>query len=289
MEKFLKPERLDTNPDSPTAAKEYTHWKRTFTNFLGSAGDHPPDKLNLLINFVSPPVYEYIAECDSYDTAMTALDAVYIRPKNEVLARHLLATRRQQSGETLEQFLQNLKVLAKDCNFKNVTADKYKEEYIRDAFITGLSSHATRQRLLENKTLDLKTMFDQARTLELAQRSNEVYGQSYQTVATASVQKFSETENSNSATISSLQSKAQRSRIHWPLLSVIQVNKSASFVEITLTQDASVLQKKLYVIAVERRVTFQKYVSQLPLIHWAQQPHALLFWLLLSLQLHHSV
>ncbi|CAC5404524.1 unnamed protein product [Mytilus coruscus] len=183
MHKYLRPERLDANPDSPTAAKEWFHSKRTFTNLLTSAGEDAPDKLIMLINFVSPRVYEYIGECETYDTAIALLEAVYVRPKNEVLARHLLITRRQQTVETLDQFLQELKILANDCNFQPVTADKYKEEYIRDAFINGLCSQIVRQRLLENKTLDLKTMFDQARTLDLAQRSNEVYVQPYSVTA----------------------------------------------------------------------------------------------------------
>ena len=58
-----------------------------------------------------------------------------------------------------------LKTLSKDCNFPSVTASKYREESIRDAFITGLRSPSIRQRLLENNTLDLKTMFGQARSL----------------------------------------------------------------------------------------------------------------------------
>ncbi len=49
------------------------------------------------------------------------------------------------------------------------------EESIGDTFITGLASALIRQRLLENKTLDLKTMFDQAWSLESAARSLESY------------------------------------------------------------------------------------------------------------------
>ena len=71
--------------------------------------------------------------------------------------------------------LHALKTLSKDCNFKNVTAAQYCEESIRDAFISGLQSCLIRQRLLENKTLDLITMFDQARSLESAMKSSESY------------------------------------------------------------------------------------------------------------------
>ena len=91
------------------------------------------------------------------------------------LAR-LLAARRQRSGETLDEFLMALKTLSKDCNFRDVTATVYRDEAVRDAFITGLQSNPIRQRLLENSTLDLKTMFTQARSLETAQKNSESYG-----------------------------------------------------------------------------------------------------------------
>ena len=75
----------------------------------------------------------------------------------------------------MDQFLQRLKTLAKDCNFRPVTADQYREELIRDAFISGLESNLIRQRLLEQRILDLQTAFDQARSLELAQLHSQKY------------------------------------------------------------------------------------------------------------------
>ena len=50
-----------------------------------------------------------------------------------------LLIRRQQSGESLDEFLQQLPKLSKDCNLKDVTADQYREELVRDSFINGLS------------------------------------------------------------------------------------------------------------------------------------------------------
>ena len=50
-----------------------------------------------------------------------------------------------------------------------------KDEAVRDAFITDLQSSYIRQRLLENTTLDLNTMFTQARSLHTAQKSSETY------------------------------------------------------------------------------------------------------------------
>lgn len=59
--------------------------------------------------------------------------------------------------------------------FRQVTASEYRDEAIRDAFISGLTFNNIRQRLLENKTLDLQTAFDQARALDIAQKNSEFY------------------------------------------------------------------------------------------------------------------
>ena len=83
-----------------------------------------------------------------------------MKPRNVLLARHILSTRKQKAGENVHQFLNELKTLAKDCDFKTVSVDQYRSEMIRDAFINGLQSNHIRQRLLENKTLNLQTAFD---------------------------------------------------------------------------------------------------------------------------------
>ncbi|XP_053648711.1 uncharacterized protein [Cherax quadricarinatus] len=168
MERLLKPERLDCDPSLSTAAQEWKHWFKTFENFLGALPETDLDKLSLLINFVSPKIYEAISECNTYEDAIKTLKSQYIKPTNEIFARYRLATRRQQIDESLEEYLQALKILGKDCHFQAVTAAQYCEESIRDAFISGLQSPIIRQRLLENKTLDLAAAFDQARALDSA-------------------------------------------------------------------------------------------------------------------------
>ena len=175
MDKVLRPERFEADPSSNLAFKEWLHWGRTFVNFLSVLPAEGLDKLSVLANYLSPTIFQHIEDSTDYDAAMEILESLFIRPKNEIFARHVLATRRQQVSETLDEYLQALKTLSKDCNFKNVMAAQYCEESIRDAFITGLQSNHIRQRLLENKTLALKTMFEQAMALELAMRSSESY------------------------------------------------------------------------------------------------------------------
>ena len=114
------------------------------------------------------------------------LKTLYVKTPNEIFARHKLATRKQQAGETLDQYLQELKLLSKDCNFCQVSAIQQRDEAIRDAFISGLLSGSIRQRLLENKTLDLQAAFDQARALDMAQKTSETYNSNSLTSAVAS-------------------------------------------------------------------------------------------------------
>ena len=71
-----------------------------------------------------------------------------MKTPNKMFARHDLATRKQQPGESLDEFLEELKILSKHCGFDTVTSESYRSEMIRDSFINGLTSNHIRQRLL---------------------------------------------------------------------------------------------------------------------------------------------
>lgn len=176
MEKFLRPERFDVEPTSISADQQWLHWKQTFSNFLKHMKDASEEsKCQLLTNYVAPNVYKYISESKTFKEAIDTLESLYIKPKNETYARYTLATRRQQAGESIDQYFQVLKQLSKECNFKSVTAEQNKNEYIRDAFVSGLSCSRVRQRLLESTTLTLNAAFNQARALEMAELQSTSY------------------------------------------------------------------------------------------------------------------
>ena len=87
----------------------------------------------------------------------------------------MLATRWQQHGETFDEYIQALKIFAKDCNFQAVSAIQYQDEAIRDAFINGITSNDIRQRLLENSDMTLDPFLCKARTYESTQKHSENY------------------------------------------------------------------------------------------------------------------
>lgn len=204
MDKFLKPERLDVLPNSASAAREWNHWYRTFSAFLQSISSLTPNKLDSPINFVSPNVYGYIADCDSFEGAIKCLENLYVKPKNEVYARHLLATRRQREEESIDEFLQELQALSRDCNFNVVDAAQNRDSYIRDAFINGLLSNSIRQRLLENTNLNLSTSVDQARALDVAHKTSESYSRSPISGVTAAASEAAGSSGESSAAMGRL-------------------------------------------------------------------------------------
>ena len=186
MDKVLRPDKFNCDPSSALATKEWEYWIRTFNGFV-SVLPEDINKLDVLINHLSPSTYELIKENPDFESALQTLKEVFVKPKNEVFARHLLATRKQQPGETLDSFYQALKQLSLDCNFKSVTAQQYKAEYIRDSFIAGMSSKYMRQRLLEEAELNVDRTYNKARALELAQKNNELFDDSSSSMTSAAL------------------------------------------------------------------------------------------------------
>ena len=138
--RHLRPTRFETEPNSITAEKEWKHWYRCFANYIDiiipavatNEDDAAPGaqalaevqqkKLSTLINFISASIYDYVADAADYDSAITVLQNLYVKPRSVIFNRHQLATSKQNAGETVDQFMQNLEKLSKHCEFTQVTA-----------------------------------------------------------------------------------------------------------------------------------------------------------------------
>ena len=206
MDRYLKPVRFDCDPNAAGADKEFKHWLTTFKNFAKSvkiptaatpsdtpsqaseastdgtsntSNDDTDHKLTMLINYLAANVYEYIADCTTFDQAIETLTGIYIKPINEIYARYKLASRKQADSETLDTYIQELHRLSKDCNFKEVSAEQHRQGHVRDAFVSGIRSKDIRQKIIEsasqNASVSMDQIFDQARTLQMAQKNAESY------------------------------------------------------------------------------------------------------------------
>uniref|UniRef100_A0A6P7H9Z6 Uncharacterized protein LOC114348048 n=1 Tax=Diabrotica virgifera virgifera TaxID=50390 RepID=A0A6P7H9Z6_DIAVI len=138
----------------------------------------------------------------TYISAIKILKELYIKPTNEIYARHILATRKQQINESIDQYAQQLKLLAKNCNFKAVSSEENKNGYIRDAFINGFVQSNIRQRLLEFSSLSLDEALSKSRSLEDSQKQFDTYNAALNYIASCSH------ENSEQTTLASVQTKS---------------------------------------------------------------------------------
>lgn len=97
-------------------------------------------------------------------TTLTGKFETHVRPKtNKIFSRYKFQCRTQREGETFEQFLTDLHVLARDCAYQE------KDNMIRDAIVFGTVDHKVREKCInEGSELTLDAAVNYARTYELS-------------------------------------------------------------------------------------------------------------------------
>lgn len=89
--------------------------------------------------------------------------------RSEIAEHHMIRLRRQRVGESMTDYLQDLKHLATTCNFGTML-----EENIRDQFVSGLANSAMRSRIFAERNIKYKEAVELALALEAAERHAEV-------------------------------------------------------------------------------------------------------------------
>ena len=93
------------------------------------------------------------------------LELTFIRPRNVTFDRYLLLTRRQQKGETLEQFHSALRSLAEFCQLGTL-----EDGLLRDIFTANMNDPEIQKELLK-VTLEPEKALELAISIELGARS----------------------------------------------------------------------------------------------------------------------
>ena len=97
-------------------------------------------------------------ETDKIDVLFTKFGA-YCKPKQNVtIERYCLNTRTQASGETIDQYVTKLRLIAKNCKFGNL-----EDELIRDRIVCCTLSDEVRQQLLHVEDLSLDKIISTCR------------------------------------------------------------------------------------------------------------------------------
>ncbi|XP_038063014.1 uncharacterized protein K02A2.6-like [Patiria miniata] len=109
---------------------------------------------------------------DEFDSALRVLDR-HFKPKLNVVAeRYRFRRRSQLPGESVDDYIRELRALASSCNFGNMT-----DELIRDQFIERTYSTQIRERLLLEPDLTLTDAITISRQVESALRESKIIGE----------------------------------------------------------------------------------------------------------------
>ena len=96
-------------------------------------------------------------ECDDCDTDIHSVKCLLLKfenyclpRKNVTVERHVFFSRKQGEGESFDNFITDLKLKAKSCEFENLT-----ESLIKDRIVAGVNNEYLRARLLRELDLNL--------------------------------------------------------------------------------------------------------------------------------------
>ncbi|XP_070394696.1 uncharacterized protein [Dermacentor albipictus] len=156
-------------------AADWPAWMDEFDDYRFASGLHEkPDEVQVrtLLYTMGRKSREILRSLNVKDEEMEDFDLVkskfkgyFVHTKNTVYESARFNLRRQQLGETVDQFATELNRLADRCEFKEM-----KERLIRDRFVVGLRDHLLSEELQMDPNLTLSTALAKARTSETVKK-----------------------------------------------------------------------------------------------------------------------
>lgn len=150
MEPLRQPDPLVLHGN---VAENWRRWKQQFTIFMtvtGKASSDDEVKCAIFLHLAGPDALEVFNTLTFAPGDEKKLEKVmeqfetYCQPrKNITRERHIFNTRNQRPGESVDEYVTDLRGKAKSCEFKELT-----ESLIRDRLVCGIISDKTRSRLL---------------------------------------------------------------------------------------------------------------------------------------------
>lgn len=174
---------LNLQPPPPLSfdgnvSENWTKWKKKFETYLiATESDKKLDGIKIAIfmhTIGEDAVEKYetftISENDkkSYDKIIEAFDSFCVPKKNESVCRYKFFHRKQNTDESFDDFLTELRKLSLDCSFGTL-----KDSLIRDQILSGINNDQVRERLLREENLDLEKSVKICKTAEMANQNIE--------------------------------------------------------------------------------------------------------------------
>ena len=169
MDKLSPPEALNLDGN---IADSWRRWKQRFEIFSLASGLSGKDAKIQAATFLHVAGTEALEVYNTFtwesDDDKSKVDKItekfdgYCNPrKNVTWERHKFNTRNQQVGESIDQYMTDLKTKAQTCEFSNL-----KDSLICDRIICGIICDRTRTRLLKDSELTLQKALDICRANE---------------------------------------------------------------------------------------------------------------------------
>ena len=170
MDKLTPPDPLDL--DSSNVSDAWRKWRQCFKLFslasgLSSKGEGiQATTLLHVVGLDALEVYNTFSWEDADDKIKVAkilekFEAYCVPRKNITWERHVFNTRNQCDGETIDQYVTDLKTKAQTCEFKDL-----KDSLIRNRIVCGIHCDKMLSRLLREPDLTLQKAIDICRANE---------------------------------------------------------------------------------------------------------------------------
>jgi hypothetical protein len=178
--------RLDPPKNFSFKAAEWSQWITEFRRFRSASklasetGEVQRDTLLYVMGSDSEKIFrslkfEKVRQGDAevqekdtdFDTLVRKFDEYFVIKKNVIYERSRLQQRRQQQGETVEEFYRSLKELARHCSYKD------EDDQIRDRLVVGLLDSRLKEKLQLLPDLTLTKAMEVARQHEQIKLQNK--------------------------------------------------------------------------------------------------------------------
>ncbi|XP_049875309.1 uncharacterized protein K02A2.6-like [Pectinophora gossypiella] len=154
-------------------AEEYKKFKNRFEVYRIAAGANNMEsevQVALLLHVMGPQCQDIFQtfefpkdEAKNYVAVVKKFDEHFIPLKNESVSSHVFFTRDQRRGETFDDYVTELRKLAKECEFGTLN-----DRMIRDRIVTGIGDSRLQDRLLRESDLTLTKAINICKAAELA-------------------------------------------------------------------------------------------------------------------------
>ena len=152
---------------------DWVEYSERFEMYLMANGVTDGDiRRAVFLSTIGGPAYKLLRSLVGEEVKTQSLDNLskamkeHLKPApNEIAERFRFFKRDRASGESVNDYITELRRLSEHCGFKDAL-----NTYLRDRFVCGLSSESVQQKLLATKELTLEKSLNIARSYEAASK-----------------------------------------------------------------------------------------------------------------------